>query len=489
MSTELKSLENWNKQSIGGEWRFGNSELVNTIRNPMNNEVLAEIKQATIEDINEAYTSASEQQKVWFKRKPEERVALIKRAAEVLEAMREEFVEALMLEAGSTAIKANIEVDLAISDINEFSSFPLKMSYEVIPSVIPDKENRVYTEPVGVVGVISPFNFSLYLSMRAVIAALASGNGVVIKPDSQTPITGGFMISKLYEKAGFPRGLLNVVSTTISETGDAFVEHPIPQAISFTGSTGVGRHIAKICGENLKRVSLELGGNNVMIVLEDAELDNATSAAVFGKFLHQGQICMSLNRIIVHEAIYDEFIEKFKQKTASLKTGNPADPEVFVGPLINEAQVEKLTKWVDSSVKQGATVISRGKAEGTLIEPIILSDVTNDMDIAQYEQFGPVAAIIKVGSEEEAIQIANDSDYGLTGSVYSGDIDRGIDVALQVKTGMIHVNDQSVNCESNIPFGGEKSSGLGRYGGEWSLSEFTTKKWVSVQTAPRPFPF
>lgn len=226
-----------------------------------------------------------------------------------------------------------------------------------------------------------------------------------------------------------------------------------------------------------------------MIVLEDADVQQAASAAVFGKFLHQGQICMSLNRIIVHRNIYDRFVEAFKEKAQLIQAGNPADPNVFVGPLINERQVNKVQGWIEESIAQGATCIQRGGVSGTLMEPVILKDVTNDMPIAQNEQFAPVAAIIPVDSEEEAINIANDSDFGLSGSVFTKDVDHGVEVALQIQTGMIHVNDQSVNCESNIPFGGEKSSGLGRYGGEWSLDEFTTQRWVSVQQEPRPFPF
>ena len=226
-----------------------------------------------------------------------------------------------------------------------------------------------------------------------------------------------------------------------------------------------------------------------MIVLEDADINQAASAAVFGKFLHQGQICMALNKLIVHRNIYDAFVKVFKEKTQLMKVGNPADPEVFVGPLINKKQLDKVQGWIDESILEGAICIQRGNVTGTLMEPVILTNVTNDMAIAKNEQFAPVAAIIPVDSEEEAIQIANESDYGLSGSIFTSDLEYGVEVALQIHTGMIHVNDQSVNTESNIPFGGEKSSGLGRYGGEWSLEEFTTTRWVSVQKEKRLFPF
>jgi len=489
MSTVTNTLNSWTKQYIGGEWQEGNSQNLYTNKNPYDQSSLVSIKLASIEDIDASYKEAQQAQLHWQQRDPIERAEMMKKAAEVVENMREEIVSVLISETGSSAIKANVEVDLVIADIQEFANIPFKMNSEIRSSVILDKENRVYRFPVGVVGVISPFNFPFYLSMRSIAPALAAGNGVVAKPDLQTFISGGLIIAKVFEKAGLPKGLFNVIVADIAEIGDSFVEHPIPKVISFTGSTSVGRRIGELCGKHLKRAALELGGNNVMIVLDDADVSQAASAAVFGKFLHQGQICMSLNRIIVHRNIYKEFVQVFKEKTAMLKAGNPTDPEVFIGPLINEGQANKIKSLVDQSIKEGAVCIQKGKIEGNLIEPIILIDVTNEMAVAKNELFGPVAAILPVDSEEEAIRIANESDFGLSGAVFAGDVEHGVDVALQVHTGMIHVNDQSVNCEPNIPFGGEKSSGLGRFGGEWSLDEFTTTRWVSVQKVPRPFPF
>lgn len=489
MSTVTKTFNEWSKQYIGGEWREGKSPRSHTNQNPFDQSNLVDIQLASVEDIDVSYKEAQKAQVQWQQTAPSEREAIMKKAAEVVGNLREEIVRILVAETGSSAIKANIEVDLAIADILEFSTIPSKMNRETLSSVIPDKENRVYRLPVGVVGVISPFNFPLYLSMRAIAPALAAGNGVVVKPDLQTFISGGLIIAKIFEEAGLPKGLFNVVVADIAEIGDAFIEHPIPKVISFTGSTAVGRRIGELCGKHLKRTALELGGNNVMIVLDDADVNQAASAAVFGKFLHQGQICMSLNRIIVHRNIYEKFVNAFKEKVSMLKVGNPADPEVFIGPVINVRQVEKIKALVDQSIEQGANCIQRGEISGTLMDPIILTDVTNDMAVAQNELFGPVAAILPVDSEEEAIRIANESDFGLSGSVFTNDVEHGVNVALQVHTGMIHVNDQSINCEPTIPFGGEKSSGLGRYGGEWSLDEFTTLRWVSVQKQPRPFPF
>ncbi|PTX61794.1 aldehyde dehydrogenase family protein [Melghirimyces profundicolus] len=238
-----------------------------------------------------------------------------------------------------------------------------------------------------------------------------------------------------------------------------------------------------------KKPALELGGNNAFIVLDDANVDQAVSASCFGKFMHQGQICIAINRIIVDKTIYEPFIERFKEKASQIKVGNPAESDTVIGPLINQKQVDRILSLIDQSVSEGANLIQKGKVNGKVMEPHILTDVSNDMAIAQNEVFGPVAVIIPVDSEEEAIQVANDTPFGLSGAVHSGSIERGIKVAKQIQTGMIHVNDQPINVEPNVPFGGEKFSGLGRYCGEWALDEFTTVKWVSVQNKPRQYPF
>lgn len=489
MAVETSVFSKWSNQYINGEWREGLSSNRNENRNPYDQSVLVDIRLASIQDIDEAYNSAKEAQKIWINKKPAEQIQIMEKAAEIMESRRNEIVETLIAETGSSHAKAHVEVDLAIADIKHFSQLPLQMTSKKVPSVILGKESFVYRVPVGVVGVISPFNFPFYLSVRPIAPALAVGNGVVVKPDLQTFVSGGLLIASIFEEAGLPKGLLNVVVADIAEIGDTFLEHPVPSVISFTGSTAVGRKVGEICGRNLKRAALELGGNNAMVVLEDADIEQAASAAVFAKFLHQGQICMSLNRIIVHRNVYDEFIKLFVEKTKKVKAGNPADPDVWVGPLINERQVEKTQKWIEESIKEGANCIQRGQVNGTLMEPVILIDVRNNMTIVQNEQFSPVAAIIPVGSEQEAIDVANDSDYGLTGSVFAGDLDHGVEIARQIQTGMVHVNDQTVNSESTIPFGGVKSSGVGRYGGEWSLDEFTTFQWVSIQKEKRPFPF
>lgn len=477
------------RQFIGGEWRRGRSASIYRDVNPYSGDTVAEIQFASLEDINEAYEVAERAQAAWAEVNPYERAAVLERAAQIIQENEAALCDLIVEETGGSRLKAGLEVSIGLGMLKEAAKLPLQMYGSIRPSMIPGKENRIYRTPIGVVGVISPFNFPFNLSMRSVAPALAAGNGVVLKPDPQTFLAGGSVLAWAFEQAGLPPGVLNMVVPDIAEVGDAFVEHPIPGLISFTGSSAVGRRIGEVCGRTLKRVALELGGNNVMLVLDDAALDRAVDAAVFGKFMHQGQICMCLNRILVHRSLYDAFIDRFVAKAAAIKAGNPADPSVHIGPLVNRRQVEKVVKLIDSAVQEGAKVALEGKVEGNLITPYVLRDVRNEMQICQSEVFGPVASIIPFDTEEEAIRLANDSQGGLSGSVFSQSLERGVRVARKIRTGMVHVNDQSINDEPIIAFGGEKASGLGRFGGEWTLEEFTTVQWISVQHEYRDFPF
>lgn len=484
----MKPFDNLNKQYIAGEWRDGTGQSRYQDTNPYNGEMLAEFKMAGVKDIHRAYESAKNAQKEWEHVNPFERSTIIENAARIIMDRRKELVKLLIEETGSSHIKANVEIDFCIAIMREVASFPLRMGGQMIPSLIPGKENRVYRKPIGVVGVISPFNFPMYLSMRSVAPALAVGNGVVLKPDEQTAMSGGTVLGKIFEEAGVPQGLFNVVIADIEEIGDAFVDHPIPRMISFTGSTEVGRYIGELCGKNIKRVALELGGNNAMIVLEDADIDRAVNAAAFGKFMHNGQICMAINRIIVHRQRFHEFVEAFTKKAKTIKVGDPREEDTLIGPLINQKAVERILKTIEKARKQGAKVVLEGKVDGNVMSPFILIG-TNEVATAKNEMFGPVVTIIPFDDEEEAIQLANDTKYGLSGSVHAGSVEKGVEVAKKLETGMVHVNDQSVNDEPLIAFGGEKDSGLGRFGGVWSLEEFTTTQWISTQSLPREYPF
>jgi len=479
----------WNKLYIGGKWKEGSGAKVDIVTNPYNGERITELKFGGKKDIDEAYKAAKAAQPAWAEVPAYEKIALLEKAAQLFAERKEELVKLLIDESGSTRLKAGIEVDSCVADIKEAAKYPMMMRDEIFPASVPGKENRAYYFPVGVVGIISPWNWPLYLSVRGVAPALAAGNGVVLKAASLTPVSGGLVIAKIFEDAGFPKGILNVVVSDPSEIGDYFYEHPVPRVISFTGSTNVGKRVGEIAGKNLKRASLELGGNNVLIVLDDADVDQAVSAAAFGRYLHQGQICISTNRIIVDRKLYPEFVEKFKKVTARVKVGDPNDPDTIIGPMITKKQIERALKVLDGCEKEGARIEVRGKVNGSLMEPSIVTGVTNDMTIARTELFSPIAVIMPVNNEEEAIRIANDSDVGLSGAVFSGSLERGINVAKQIETGMVHVNDQTVGVDSGAPFGGEKDSGFGRYcGAKWTISDFTTVKWISVQKVPRPFP-
>lgn len=480
--------QHFTKQFINGEWREGKSTGKIDSYNPYTGEHLLTIQAASQADLDDAYTAAKEAQQVWEEFSLTEKKKCFEQLVAVLVEKRDTIIQWLIQEAGSTLLKATSEFESALKMVKESASFLTRITGQILPSYVPNKENRVYRSAKGVIGVIGPWNFPFLLSMRSIAPAVATGNGVVIKPASDTPVTSGLLFGEIFDAAGFPKGLVNVIVGRGSEIGDAFVTHPIPSLISFTGSTEVGRRIGELAGQNLKEVALELGGNNVMIVLKDANIERAARAAAFGKFMHQGQICMALNRIIVEKEVHDEFVEAFTKIVSNLQAGDPTKKETFVGPLINVQQVERIQKDIEESVAQGATVQLQGGIQGCLVEPIILTNVTNDMPIAKNEIFGPVACIIKADNEQQAIAFANDSQYGLTGSVFTENLHHGVEVAKQIRSGMVHVNDQSVNDEPHVPFGGEKDSGIGRFNGEWAIDKFTKVKWIGVQSGYREYP-
>ncbi|MGP4062683.1 aldehyde dehydrogenase family protein [Halobacillus sp. H74] len=483
------SPKTFTKQYINGQWKSGSSEKYVDNVNPYTQQAIVSIPSANEDDLNEAYGAAEEAQKFWMEISPAQKQDYFDQLLKVVNERKEEIIDWLVKEAGSTLIKAEVEFQAAAGIIREASSFPTRMTGQILPSNTPGKENRVYRSPKGVIGVIGPWNFPFHLAMRSIAPAIATGNTVVVKPASETPVTSGLLIADLFEEAGFLQGVLNVVVGRGSEIGDTFVTHPAAKLISFTGSTEVGSHIGELAGKYIKDTALELGGNNAMIVLDDADIDKAVNAATFGKYLHQGQICMSLNRIIVDESIHDVFIERFKEKVESLKVGDPSERDTVIGPLINSGAVERIQADLNASIEQGAEVLTGGKADGSVFQPTVLTGVTNDMPVAEKEMFGPVSSIIKVSSEEEAIKVANGTPYGLSGSVFTRNVHRGVEVAKRVETGMIHINDQSVNDEAHVAFGGEKESGTGRFGGEWALDKFTTVKWIGVMNGYREFPF
>jgi len=471
---------------IDGQWVEGSSDKSIDNTNPFTDETLFSIRSADESDLDKAYAVAKEAQTEWATMLPQNRRTLIEKFAEVTLEHKDDIIDWLVKESGSTRIKAEGEFLASMAIIKEAATFPFRMDGLIKPSIVPNKENRVYRKPLGVIGVISPWNFPFHLAVRSIVTALATGNTVVVKPTTATPVTGGLLFASLFEEAGLPKGVLNIVVGRGSEIGDAIVEHPVPKLISFTGSTEVGKGIAEKAGRLLKKTALELGGNNVFVVLDDADIDRAVESAVYSKFYHQGQICMSTNRILVAESIHDEFLKKFVDRVRALKFGNPNESDTQVGPLIDHDQVDRILDQIKQTVDAGATLQVGGNANGNVLEPTVVSGVTNDMPLAKNEIFGPVAVILSFKDDAEALKLSNELPYGLSGAVH-GSIYRATEFARQVETGMIHVNDQSVNDEPHLPFGGEKDSGLGRFNGEWVLEEFTTLQWVSVMHERREY--
>jgi acyl-CoA reductase-like NAD-dependent aldehyde dehydrogenase len=465
----MNQLARLNQQYIAGTWRDGKSQKVLADRNPYNGKAIAEFKLASLADLDEAYRSAAAAQKVWAEVNPFEKRAVLEQGITWIEKNEADIADMIIEELGGTQLKAMIEIFLVKTFIKEASTYPLRMTGEILPSTVDGKENRLYRVPAGVVGVISPFNFPFNLSMRSVAPALGAGNGVVLKPHDDTPITGGTLVAKIFEEAGIPKGLLNVIVADIGEIGDAFVEHPIPRIISFTGSESVGRHIGGVAGKALKKAILELGGNSAFIVMDDADLNTAVNAAVFSRFAHQGQVCMCTNRILVQRGVYDKFLNQFVDRVSKLKAGDPRNPETELGPLINERQAQTFAKQVQRGIDEGAKVVLRGKLEGNVASPTVFADVKSSMWVAQNEMFGPAVCVMPFDTEEEALRIANDSPYGLSGAIHTKDAERGAELAKQVDSGMVHVNDGTINDDPLIAFGGEKASGVGRLNGKWAL--------------------
>ncbi|MBD7963458.1 aldehyde dehydrogenase family protein [Fictibacillus norfolkensis] len=472
---------------INGEWRKGSSDSVMKNTNPFTDEELVTIQAATKEDLDEAYEAARIAQAEWANELPQNKRAVLEKVADVMQENEELIIDWIIKESGSTYMKAVSEFRASINILKESTTYPYRMEGKILPSQTAGKENRVYRNPLGVIGIISPWNFPFHLAIRSIAPAIATGNAVVIKPATDTPVTGGLIFASIFEAAGLPKGLINVIVGRGSEIGDEIVTHPTPRLISFTGSTEVGRHIGELAGKNLKKSALELGGNNVFIALKEADIDQAVDSALFGKFYHQGQICMAINRIFVHQDIYEEFAETFVQRANNLKFGDPSKKDTNVGPLINRDQVDRILKDIEASVSQGAKIRIGGDANGNVLEPTVITDVNNEMPLAKNEIFGPVAILIPFEKDEEVVQMANAYPYGLSGAVHSKNIEHATDIAHDIHTGMIHVNDQPVNDEPHMPFGGEKNSGLGRFNGEWVLEEFTTLKWLSVQRNPRNY--
>ena len=439
-------------------------------------------------DIAAAATAAAAAQPAWAALPYTERAAILRRAGDIWKANAEEIEGWSIREGGKIVPAAQFETHVATEEVYEAATLPSRPYGELLPSESPHLSwaERV---PVGVVGVISPFNFPQILAIRSVAPALALGNAVVFKPDPRTAVCGGVVLARVFEEAGLPEGLLHVLPGG-PDTGEALITHPLVRVISFTGSTAVGRHIGALAGQHLKRIHLELGGNSALIVLDDADLDKAASAGAWGSFLHQGQICMTTGRHLVHEAVYDDYVSRLAAKADHLPVGDPATGQVALGPIIDERQRDKIHGLVTASVDAGARLAAGGTYEGLFYQPTVLADVEPTMPAYANEVFGPVAPVIRFSTADEAAKLAADTEYGLSLGILTGDVMRGLDLARRIPTGIVHINDQTVDDSPNTPFGGIFASGTGaRFGGTANIDAFTDTRWVTVRGEIAPYPF
>jgi acyl-CoA reductase-like NAD-dependent aldehyde dehydrogenase len=479
------------KMYIGGEWVDAKNKETFEDYNPYNNEVFARVPKGKREDATRAIEAAAKAFPEWSVSPPGVRRRLFLKAADIFEKRQDELVRVLSEETGSTIGIAMFQMFFVPGLLREAAAQAYSVTGEIIPADYPGAFFMVLRQPAGVVAGFGPFNVPYILCMRAIALPIAYGNTAVLKPSEEAPVSGGIMLAEIFEEAGFPPGVLNVVTHTkedAPEVGDEMIAHPATRRVSFTGSTEVGRIVAEKAGRHLKRAVMELGGKDPLIVLRDADVDFAADAAAWGAFLHQGQICMSTERIIVERPIADAFTEKLAQRANALKVGDPRDPTTAIGPLINQAALNKVHGHVTEAVKGGAELVTGGKYEGLLYHPTIVTDVKYDMRIFTDQTFGPVAPIIVVDSAEEALQVANDSKYGLSSGIITNDFNRALMMAQRLDTGMVHIGDQTVNDEPQVPFGGVKGSGFGRMGGKAALDEFTELRWISVQQTKRTFP-
>ncbi len=480
-------IENaWRDRLFGAEWRPALGGSLDVIE-PATGAVLTRIGNASAEDVRRAAAEARAAQPGWAATPYEKRAAILRKAARLLEDNQEELIPWIARETGGIPAKAGFEIHMVTEILYRSAAMCTEPQGLVLPSD-PGRMSIARRVPRGVIGIISPFNFPLILSSRAVAPALATGNAVVLKPDPRTPLTGGFIIARIFEEAELPKGVLQVLPGG-AEAGEAICTDPDIAMVTFTGSSHVGRRIGELAGKQLKKVQLELGGKNAVIVLEDANLDAAASAIAFGAWFHQGQICMTTGRVLANNRIAAPLTEKLVAKAKHLPVGDPLG-QVALGPVITRAQVERIHGIVKDTVAAGAKLAAGGTFDGPFYRPTVLTGVKPGMRAFEEEVFGPVAAITEFSSDDEAVELANRSEYGLSAGVFSADVGRAIAVGNRLNTGLLHINDQTVADEPHVPFGGMGASGNGtRIGGPANWEEFTNWQWMTIKDKPNPYPF
>ena len=477
---------------IAGQSRPASSGATFERRNPLSETVVTRAAAATPEDAVAAIEAAAAAFPEWSRQGPGVRRSLLLKAAAILQAKTPQFIEAVAAETGASALWGGFNAQLAAGMLQEAAALTTQISGEVIPSDIPGSLAMAVRQPVGVVLGMAPWNAPVILGVRAIATPLACGNTVVLKGSELCPRTHQLIVESLQE-AGMPAGVVNFVTNAPAEAGavvEAMIAHPAVRRVNFTGSTRVGRIIAQTCARHLKPVVLELGGKAPLLVLDDADLDAAVDAAAFGAFMNSGQICMSTERIVVDAKVADDFVDKLVAKVKALPLGDPRGPApVVLGSVADMATVARCNALIDDALAKGAKLLCGGKVQDTLFPATLLDRVTPAMKIYGEESFGPVKGIVRVEGTEAAIACANDNEYGLSAAVFGRDVARALEVARRVESGICHVNGPTVHDEPQMPFGGVKASGIGRFGGRAGVHEFTELRWLTVQTTPRHYPF
>jgi aldehyde dehydrogenase (NAD+) len=473
---------------INGAWRpAGEGGWADDV-NPATGTAFARIAQASAHDTDDAIAAAHAAFGSWRGMLANEREALLLRTADIIAGQADVIRDLIIEENGSVLMKAPWEVSYAIECLRVAAGCVRQPFGETFPASAPGQVGMTIRQPLGVIGGIAPFNSPFLLSMKKVAFALAAGNTFVLKPSELTPLSG-LKIAEVFHAAGLPAGVLNVVPGPASVVGERLLSDPRVKMITFTGSSKVGRYLAAEAGKHMKRVTLEMGGKNPLVVLKDADVDYAVDAAAFGIFFHQGQVCMASSRIIVEAPVYEAFLEKFVAKARTITVGDPRDPRTVVGPLIRPSQCGFIAGQIADAVGKGATVCCGGTHSGAFFTPTVLAGVTAQMTVYDEESFGPVTAILKADDYEHALFLANDTRAGLSSAVVTNDLQRAMDFALRSESGMVHINDTTISDEPHIAFGGVKDSGFGREGGMASINEMTEVKWITFQMGKRQFPF
>jgi vanillin dehydrogenase len=476
---------------IGGESLSAQSGRFYDRIDPVKNTVATRAAAAGVSDVDAAVAAASKVFKDWSATGPGRRRELLLRAAEVLLKHMDEFVQYIVTETGATAGWAGFNVAAGATFLREAASMTTQISGEVIASDVPDNLAMAIRQPLGVCAGIAPWNAPVILGIRSMAMPLACGNTVVFKASELCPATHR-LIGTVMQEAGFPDGVINVITNDPADAAEivgALIDHPAVRHVNFTGSTRVGRIVSERAARHLKPVLLELGGKSPLIVLDDADIDAAVDAAAFGAFMNQGQICMSTERIVVDAKIADEFVKRFAAKAEKLSLGDPSAGPAILGALVDQRAADRVVALTKDAVAKGAHLAAGGNCEGTLMRPTVVDHVQPGMRIYAEESFGPVVTIVRVNGDEEALRAANDTDFGLSAAIFSKDIARAWALARRVESGICHINGPTVHDEPQMPFGGVKASGYGRFGGKAAVDEFTVLRWITIQTGARHYPF